>query len=129
MKKLLGVMCALLLSTAAFAANPQVEIRTSMGVITVEGLSREGAENGGEFPAVREQRVLQGFHFPPRHPRLHDPGRRLQQGDGTKADAGPVGIESSNGLKNDTGTIAMARTQNPNSATAQFFINWLTTRS
>jgi peptidyl-prolyl cis-trans isomerase A (cyclophilin A)/peptidyl-prolyl cis-trans isomerase B (cyclophilin B) len=35
----------------------------------------------------------------------------------------PVGIESNNGLKNTIGSIAMARTQNPNSATAQFFIN------
>lgn len=35
----------------------------------------------------------------------------------------PIKLESNNGLKNDRGTIAMARTQNPNSATAQFFIN------
>ena len=35
----------------------------------------------------------------------------------------PVAIESDNGLKNDVGTIAMARTSDPNSATAQFFIN------
>src|SRR5690606_14956789 len=35
----------------------------------------------------------------------------------------PIEIESANGLKNDRGTVAMARTRNPNSATAQFFIN------
>ena len=35
----------------------------------------------------------------------------------------PIAIESKNGLKNDRGTIAMARTSNPNSATSQFFIN------
>ena len=35
----------------------------------------------------------------------------------------PIAIESSNGLKNDRGTIAMARTSDPNSATSQFFIN------
>ena len=35
----------------------------------------------------------------------------------------PIPIESSNGLKNARGTIAMARTMDPNSATAQFFIN------
>ena len=35
----------------------------------------------------------------------------------------PVALEASNGLKNDLGTIAMARTSDPNSATAQFFIN------
>ena len=35
----------------------------------------------------------------------------------------PIPIESQNGLKNDRGTVAMARTSDPNSATAQFFIN------
>jgi peptidyl-prolyl cis-trans isomerase A (cyclophilin A) len=35
----------------------------------------------------------------------------------------PIPIESQNGLRNDAGTIAMARTRDPNSATAQFFIN------
>ena len=35
----------------------------------------------------------------------------------------PIPLEANNGLKNDTGTIAMARTSNPNSATSQFFIN------
>jgi len=35
----------------------------------------------------------------------------------------PIALEVSGGLKNDRGTIAMARTSNPNSATAQFFIN------
>jgi peptidyl-prolyl cis-trans isomerase A (cyclophilin A) len=40
-----------------------------------------------------------------------------------KSVRGPIPLESSNGLKNDRGTIAMARTNVPNSATAQFFIN------
>ena len=51
------------------------------------------------------------------------------QGGGFTADMqqkqtrGPIPLEASNGLKNDTYTIAMARTGNPNSATSQFFIN------
>ena len=40
-----------------------------------------------------------------------------------KATRTPIPLEARNGLKNDRGTIAMARTSNPNSATAQFFIN------
>jgi peptidyl-prolyl cis-trans isomerase B (cyclophilin B) len=40
-----------------------------------------------------------------------------------KATRSPVKNEADNGLKNDRGTIAMARTPDPNSATAQFFIN------
>ena len=51
------------------------------------------------------------------------------QGGGFKADMSqkvvnaPIPIESNNGLTNDRGTIAMARTNDPNSATSQFFIN------
>jgi peptidyl-prolyl cis-trans isomerase A (cyclophilin A) len=40
-----------------------------------------------------------------------------------KATRSPIPLEANNGLKNDRGTIAMARTGNPNSATTQFFIN------
>jgi peptidyl-prolyl cis-trans isomerase A (cyclophilin A) len=40
-----------------------------------------------------------------------------------KPTEGPIPNEAKNGLKNDRGTIAMARTSNPNSATSQFFIN------
>jgi peptidyl-prolyl cis-trans isomerase A (cyclophilin A) len=40
-----------------------------------------------------------------------------------KATKPPIALEANNGLKNDTYTIAMARTGNPNSATSQFFIN------
>jgi peptidyl-prolyl cis-trans isomerase A (cyclophilin A) len=40
-----------------------------------------------------------------------------------KPTGAPIPLEAANGLKNDIGTIAMARTGNPNSATSQFFIN------
>jgi peptidyl-prolyl cis-trans isomerase A (cyclophilin A) len=42
---------------------------------------------------------------------------------GQKATRTPIPIESKNGLRNDVGTLAMARTSDPNSATAQFFVN------
>jgi cyclophilin family peptidyl-prolyl cis-trans isomerase len=56
------------------------------------------------------------------------PGFMIQGGGFTpdmsqKAVDAPIAIESKNGLKNDRGTIAMARTSDPNSATSQFFIN------
>lgn len=56
------------------------------------------------------------------------PGFMIQGGGFTpdmkqKSTNAPIKIEADNGLKNDTGTIAMARTSDPNSATAQFFIN------
>ena len=123
MNKLLGVVCALFLSTAAFAANPQVEIKTSLGAVTVELYPEKAPKTVENFL----QYVKDGFYKESIFHRVI-PGFMIQGGGFSKAmeqkpTRDPVGIESNNGLKNDTGTIAMARTQNPNSATAQFFIN------
>ncbi len=123
MKKLLGVVCAVLLSTGAFAADPQVEIKTNFGAITVELYPDKAPKTVENFL----QYVKIGFYKDSIFHRVI-PGFMIQGGGFSKAmeqkpTRDPVGIESSNGLKNDTGTIAMARTQNPNSATAQFFIN------
>jgi peptidyl-prolyl cis-trans isomerase A (cyclophilin A)/peptidyl-prolyl cis-trans isomerase B (cyclophilin B) len=123
MKKLLGVVCALLLSTGAFAANPQVEIKTNLGAITVELYPEKAPKTVENFL----QYVKSGFYTDSIFHRVI-PGFMIQGGGFSKAmeqkpTRDPVGIESNNGLKNEPGTIAMARTQNPNSATAQFFIN------
>ncbi len=123
MNKLLGVVCALLLSTGAFAANPQVEIKTNFGAVTVELYPEKAPKTVENFL----QYVKSGFYKDAIFHRVI-PGFMIQGGGFSKAmeqkpTRDPVGIESNNGLKNDTGTIAMARTQNPNSATAQFFIN------
>jgi peptidyl-prolyl cis-trans isomerase A (cyclophilin A)/peptidyl-prolyl cis-trans isomerase B (cyclophilin B) len=123
MNKLLGVLCAMLLSTAVFAANPQVEIKTNLGSITVELYPDKAPKtvenflqyvNGGFYKDSIFHRVIPGFMIQ---------GGGFSKAMEQKPTRDPVGIESNNGLKNDTGTIAMARTQNPNSATAQFFIN------
>ena len=123
MKKTLGVTFALLLSTHVFAANPQAEIKTNLGNVTIElfpELAPRTVENflgyvkSGFYSGTIFHRVIAGF---------------MAQGGGfdkemaQKPTRDPIPIESNNGLKNSAGTIAMARTQNPNSATAQFFIN------
>ena len=104
--------------------NATVLISTSMGDITVE-LNGEKAPNTVDnfLTYVKEKhysdtifhRVIPNF---------------MIQGGGMTADLSPqsgshpaIKIESNNGLKNLDGTIAMARTQDPNSATDQFFIN------
>jgi len=123
MKRLLGAACALLLSTGALAANPQVEIKTSLGAVTVELYPEKAPKTVENFL----QYVKSGFYKDSIFHRVI-PGFMIQGGGFSKAmeqklTRDPVSIESNNGLKNETGTIAMARTQNPNSATAQFFIN------
>ncbi|HUO44885.1 MAG TPA: peptidylprolyl isomerase [Burkholderiales bacterium] len=118
-----ALLAALLFSTGALAANPQVEIRTSMGVITVElypdrapktvnnflGYVKSGQYNGTIF-----HRVIAGFMIQ---------GGGFDTGFNEKPTGAPIPNEAANGLKNEVGTVAMARTADPDSATAQFFIN------
>jgi len=123
MTRLLGVICVLLFGAGAFAANPQVEIKTSLGAITVELYPEKAPKTVENFL----QYVKSGFYRDCVFHRVI-PGFMVQGGGFSKAmeqkaTRDPVGIESNNGLKNDAGAIAMARTQSPNSATAQFFIN------
>lgn len=108
---------------AADAANPQVEMKTSLGTIVLELYSDKApltVENflqyvkDGHYDGTLFHRVIPGF---------------MIQGGGfgpdfkQKATRKPVKNEAANGLKNAIGTISMARTSDPHSATAQFFIN------
>ncbi len=102
---------------------PRVKLATSMGDIVVElnpAKAPKTVENFLQYVADKHydgtifHRVIDGF---------------MVQGGGFTADMqqkptkAPIPLEAANGLKNDTYTIAMARTGNPHSATAQFFIN------
>jgi len=66
-------------------------------------------------PALRQHAV------PSRHRRLHDSRRRLRSRFTQKPVRAPIANEATNGLKNAHYTVAMARTSDPHSATAQFF--------
>ncbi len=107
----------------AAQANPRVVMKTSLGTIVIElypdkaPISVEnflkyvdsGFYNGTIFHRVISNFMIQGGGFT---------ADREQ-----KATRPPIKNESTNGLKNVRGTIAMARMSDPNSATAQFFIN------
>ena len=113
----------LLLSFGLFAANPVVDIKTNVGSITVELDETKAPISTKNFLMY----VDKGFYNNTLFHRVI-PGFMIQGGGFTKAfrqkptDA-PIKNESNNGLKNTRGTIAMARTNNPDSATSQFFIN------
>ncbi|CAN5166975.1 peptidylprolyl isomerase [soil metagenome] len=126
-RTLLGTVLALgataVLAQPAPKAKPRVELDTTAGTIVIE-LEQEKAPitvdnflkyvKSGQYAGTIFHRVIDGF---------------MVQGGGftTKMDEkptrAPIKIESSNGLKNVRGSVAMARTSDPNSATSQFFIN------
>jgi len=110
---------------AAGKGNPMVLISTSMGDIKVE-LYQDKAPitvknfldyvKAGYYDGTVFHRVIPGFM-------IQGGGLTADMQDKREGQKAPIKNESENGLKNDTGTLAMARTSAPDSATSQFFIN------
>lgn len=111
------------LNLHAQANNPQVEMRTSMGTIVLELYPENAPETVANFLQYVKDGFYSGTVF---HRVISD---FMIQGGGFTADLNqkptraPIKHEGGNGLRNEIGTIAMARTRDPNSATSQFFIN------
>ena len=103
--------------------NPVVLLETSSGDILVELFPDKASKtvenflqyvDSGFYSNTIFHRVISGFMIQ---------GGGLDARMNEKPTQAPIPNEASNGLKNDRGTIAMARTMDPHSATAQFFIN------
>lgn len=113
----------LLANVSAYAANPQVEIDTNQGSFVVELYPDKAPQTVANFLKYVENGFYAGTVF---HRTID---RFMIQGGGFTADLKekltlpPVVNESNNGLKNEPGTLAMARAFEPNSGTSQFFIN------
>lgn len=121
--KITLLFAGLFVSGALMAANPSVEIKTNLGNITVELNEEKAPISTKNFLMY----VDKGFYDNTLFHRVI-PGFMIQGGGFTKAfrqkpTDDPIKNEGSNGLKNTRGTIAMARTSAPDSATSQFFIN------
>jgi cyclophilin family peptidyl-prolyl cis-trans isomerase len=123
MKLVLAFFASLVLSGAALAQNPRVELKTTRGPIVLELYADKAPKTVANFLEY----VKSGFYDGTIFHRVID-GFMIQGGGMTgdmkeKPTRGTIQNEAGNGLKNATGTLAMARRPDPHSASAQFFIN------
>ena len=113
----------LMVAIPAGAENPRVELQTTKGNIVLELYADKAPSTAANFLAYIDAKFYDGIIF---HRVI---AGFMIQGGGFSADMQqkktlpPIQNEADNKLKNDRGTIAMARTREPHSATAQFFIN------
>ena len=113
----------LLWSTQAFAANPAVEMKTSVGAIVVELYPEKAPKSVANFLRYVKDGAYAGTQFHRVIPGFMIQGGAFDREYRQKPPRPPIENEAGNGLKNEIGTVAMARTPNPHSATLQFFIN------
>ena len=104
-------------------AQPVVVLETSLGKITLQLDAVKAPQTVANFLGYVDQGFYNGTIFHRVIPRFMVQGGGFTADMQQKTTAPPVSNESQNGLHNERGTIAMARTQDPNSATSQFFIN------
>jgi len=124
MKRLLLAACSLLLAGNLLAAeNPRVLLNTSMGEIELELEAEKAPISVENFLGYVERGFYDGTVFHRVIPGFMVQGGGFDEGLNQKPTAQPIKNEADNGLHNVRGTVAMARTQNVDSATSQFFIN------
>ena len=105
------------------AQNPRVRMTTSVGVIELELSADKAPQTVKNFLAYVERGHYNGVIFHRVIPSFMIQGGGFLPGMREKPTTAPIKNEADNGLKNAAGTIAMARTSDPHSASAQFFIN------
>jgi peptidyl-prolyl cis-trans isomerase B (cyclophilin B) len=135
MKQLISFIAVMILSTSAAmaqqdTANPQVTLHTNHGDITLELYPQEAPKTVENFLQYANDGFYDGtvFHRVISHFMIQGGGMTITNDDNgmrllPKPTRDPIVNEANNGLKNTRGTVAMARTNDVNSATSQFFIN------
>jgi len=105
-------------------SNPQVELHIAdLGVITIELDAENAPKSTANFLSYVEKGHYNNTVFHRVIPGFMVQGGGFEPGMTQKPSDAPIDNEANNGLKNNNYTLAMARTQAPHSATAQFFIN------
>ena len=122
MKKLF-IATSLILASGSLFANTLVDMKTSMGTIEIELYDDQAPISAKNFENYVKSNFYSGTIFHRVIPGFMIQGGGMDVNMIEKTTKGPIVNEASNGLKNNRGTLAMARTSDPNSATSQFFIN------
>ena len=119
---LISIIC-LFASNLVLAEPQKVLMKTSKGEITIELDSDKAPKTVANFLAYVDEGFYEGTIFHRVIPGFMIQGGGFEQDMAEKTTKAAVENEAKNGLKNVRGSIAMARTNKPHSATAQFFIN------
>jgi peptidyl-prolyl cis-trans isomerase B (cyclophilin B) len=120
------IVLALLISFFTFsgwAKNPVVSMETNMGTWEIELFEDKAPETVKNFLSYVDDKFYDGTIFHRVINGFMIQGGGYAEGMKEKKTKAPIKNEATNGLSNEVGTIAMARTSDPHSATAQFFIN------
>jgi cyclophilin family peptidyl-prolyl cis-trans isomerase len=114
---------SILLCNSVFAAGQQIEIKTNLGNILLEIYPEKAPKTVNNFLGYIKEKQYEDTIFHRVIPGFMIQGGGFDKAMKKKPTRQPIENEANNGLKNEIGTIAMARTGDPHSATSQFFIN------
>ena len=130
MRTISFAMMLLLISTTSFATGKKmsdtqtrIKLTTNLGSITVQLNGEKAPVTSQNFITYVKEGFYNGTIFHRVIPDFMAQGGGFDKAMSQKAVHAPIKNEADNGLKNKRGTLAMARTGDPQSATAQFFIN------
>lgn len=123
MYKTIGSGLLFLVIAGQSFANTNMEIKTNLGNINIELYDEQAPISVKNFKSYVNSQFYNGTIFHRVIPGFMIQGGGFDSNMKEKSTQPPIQNEASNGLKNTRGTLAMARTNNPNSATSQFFIN------
>ncbi len=119
----MALMLYMTVSGVALAANPVVRMSTSLGDVELELFADKAPASVKNFLGYVDSGFYNGTVFHRVIPNFMIQGGGFEPGMNQKDTGTPIQNEADNGVKNVKGTLAMARTMDPHSATAQFFIN------
>lgn len=123
MKKLMVILCMLLVGSTLAHAADYATLVTNKGKIRLELFTEKAPISVANFKSYASKGFYNGTVFHRVIPSFMIQGGGFDANLTRKPTDAPIKNEADNGLKNDRGTVAMARTSDINSATSQFFIN------